>query len=523
MATLAWQVSGCFDAAHDCERNPILRCGSWAVLTGGGGGSTSTGTSTGGNGGGGGTPGCVPSENVDPVGEDCGVFVSSSLGKAGNDGLKGSPFATIQAALDAKKGTKIYVCAEEMTGSVTLSSGVTMYGGLDCHKGWVYVGGKTKSVLKGEADKPALVIGKEADGAAVVDFAIQGADAVAPGGSSIAAVVDQAAASLFRCDLVAGNGMVGELGANAPEVAAQMGTNGNNGGDACSSDTVNGAAQVKNACGVSNSIGGQGGTGNDVNGGDGAKGLPNNGGGLAGQGDDGTAGWTCSSNGGTGQAGFSGTPGQEGPGALLSEIGALSSGGFVSAPGHDGDPGLPGQGGGGGGGVKGDGTMGKTLCKMNPGIGGASGGSGGAGGCGGEGGKGGKGGGASIALVSLDAKLVLTDVTLKASNGGKGGAGGNSQAGGAPGAGGIGGSNAGAVGLKTGCDGGKGGPGGDGGPGGGGRGGHSIGLAYVGTAPAIDTKSITLGTSGMGGPGGNENLKGNAGASGVATATQEFK
>jgi hypothetical protein len=517
----AVHAAGCIVPTRfdDCNVYPHAGCSE------GGGGSTSTTTSmsTGGNGGGGAPPGsCVPSESADPVADGCGVFVSSSLGMAGNDGLKGSPFKTIQDALDAKKGKDLYVCAEEMAGSVMLSSGVTIYGGLDCHKGWTYVGATTKSVLEGETDKPALTITTDTAGAELIDFTVQAADAATPGGSSIAVVADQAKASLTRCDLIAGNGADGSAGESAPNIPAQGGTNGNSGGNACSADTVNGAAQLDNACMNGDSIGGKGGDGNKVNGGAGQVGLPNNGGGAAGLGDDGTANWSCAISGGEGKTGAPGTSGKEGAGGLASEIGTLSSSGLIGAAGQDGDPGLPGQGGGGGGGVKGDSTPGKTQCMGKPGIGGASGGSGGTGGCGGAPGKGGKGGGASIALVSLNASLTLTEVTIKAGNGGKGGAGGDFQGGGLPGNGGSGGTNSMVAGLKAGCKGGDGGTGGDGGPGGGGRGGHTIGMAFKGSAPSIDAKDMTLGVPGAGGLGGNANLKGNQGADGAASPALEF-
>ena len=508
LAMLGALASACCDSAGDSA---------------GSGGTASISTT--GSGGTGATPIlCIPSESKNPVADSCGVFVSSSLGAddmATDRGTKTKPYKTLGAALAKVDVARVYACAEIFTEAVTISTSVELYGGLDC-KSWAYIGAAKKTTLTAEADHIPLTLGNAAGVVSVEDFTIEAASAVIAGGSSIAVLADQAKASLTRCALIAGDGKAGADGDDAPTMAAQAGTNGNPGGNACSADAVNGAAQVKNACGTSNSFGGKGGDGNQDNGTAGALGLPANGGGQSGAGDDSSSGWTCAGNGGRGGDGLPSTPGLEGAGALMTEIGTLTSSGFVAAAGKDGDPGKPGQGGGGGGGVKGDGTMAKTLCNGKPGVGGASGGSGGSGGCGGAGGKGGKGGGSSLALVSLSATLTLSEVTLKAGSGGKGGDGGDLQAGGQPGNGGAGGTNSNVATLNSGCDGGKGGKGGNGGPGGGGRGGHSLGLAYTGTAPVIDAKQITSGAAGKGGPGGNSNLKSNAGSDGVAAVMQSF-
>jgi hypothetical protein len=458
---------------------------------------------------------CVPKENPEPVDDDCGVFVSSSRGQDSGTGTKGAPLKTLQHAIDQANGRPIYACAEVFTGSVTLASGSAIYGGLDCAKEWAYVGATTKSALIGEADRPALTIAKEASGAKVADFTIKASTATAAGGSSIAVVATEVSARLTQCDLVAGDGAPGADGENASSTPAQAGANGNPGRAACAAETVNGGTQVENACGMENSIGGDGGNGNKSNGGNGQPGQTGTLG-KAGSGEPATVGaWSCAAD-GAGQGGEAGQSGTPGAGASMSDLGTLTATGFTSVAGGDGTPGKIGQGGGGGGGAKG----GTIACTGNPGVGGASGGSGGAGGCGGAAGKGGQGGGASIALVSLQANLTLEDVTLKVGNGGKGGAGGDLQIGGDPGAGGAGGAKAGT--LNAGCKGGDGGPGGNGGSGGGGRGGHAIGLAYSGTAPAIDMAQITLGTAGQGGPGGNNNLSSNQGADGIAAPVQEF-
>jgi hypothetical protein len=447
--------------------------------------------------------GCVPSENVDPVGEDCGVFVSSSLGKAGNDGLKGTPFATIQAALDAKKGTKIYVCAEEMAGSVTLSSGVTMYGGLDCHKGWAYVGGKTKSVLKGEADKPALVIGKEADGAAVEDFSVQAADATVSGGSSIGVIVEKATVTLSRCAVSTGDAKDGDAGSSGGPQAAQA-EGGKVGGDAGAvgmGSTTGGNGGQNNVCSLKGGNGGDGGAIPSGDGGDGTQGDTNQGG-AKGSGDTGSG---CSD----GIKGGNGMSGSFGVGAK--GIGSIDAIGYHGADGQTGQDGTNGKSGGGGGGSK-----------AAAAVHGAGGGGGGAGGCAGKLGTGGKAGGSSIALVSLGAKVTLSACLLTAGKGGNGGAGGegqNGQLGGKTGDGGMGGS------VAPGCNGGAGGKGGNGGNGGGAQGGHSFAIAVTGSAPTLDAatqKAITFGAKGVGGPGGNMDADMNHGEDGMAATCWDF-
>src|SRR5262249_10607936 len=60
-------------------------------------------------------PPCIPREAMDPIGDDCGVFVSSSLGADGEDrGAKAKPFKTLTAAIaKAKaKSMRVYACAE---------------------------------------------------------------------------------------------------------------------------------------------------------------------------------------------------------------------------------------------------------------------------------------------------------------------------------------------------------------------------------------------------------------------------
>jgi hypothetical protein len=504
------QLVGCFHSADDCELNPKLGCGSWASAGTSGSTSSSTSTST----GTGGTPiNCIPSESADPVGENCGVFVSSSLGNDKNAGTKEKPFKSIGAALTTAGVKRVYACAETFTEVVKLSVGVELYGGLAC-KGWAYTG--TPSKLTAGPDQIPLTVTSGADGTQLVDIAVEAVSAMLEGGSSIAVVVDQADVGFTRCSLMAGDGVKGKDGdpGDPNGMAAAAGTAGNNGADACNGDVANGnpgGLAVINTCGGADtiSVGGGGGKGSVANGnpGDtgqtGALGAP-------GVGEPTMGVWSCGVDGG-GHAGADGTPGDPGPGAI--GVGTLSPAGYAGKNGQPGMPGIPGQGGGGGGGAKGG-----LIC---PGSGaGASGGSGGAGGCAGKSGSGGVAGGASIALVSHQATITLTDCTLSAGTGGSGGKGGDAQGGGSGGKAGAGATGKGL--SNDSCDGGKGGKGGNGGPGGGGLGGHSLTVAYTGTPVAKMGKTmLTPGIKGLGGVGGSNGMT-NAGADGVAATEQVF-
>jgi hypothetical protein len=105
--------------------------------------------------------------------------------------------------------------------------------------------------------------------------------------------------------------------------------------------------------------------------------------------------------------------------------------------------------------------------------------------------------------MSIQSTLVIESSQIIATNGGPGGTGAAGQQGGAGGTiGGAGGNTGGLANLKPGCAGGRGGNGGSGGIGGNGVGGHSIGIAYTGTAPTVD--SATTFTTGMQATGGEK-------------------
>jgi hypothetical protein len=461
------------------------------------------------------TPQCIPSGNDMPVADSCGVFVSP----AGNDGAAGSkakPLKTLKAAL--AKGATIYACAgaAPFSEAVTIDKAVTLFGAVDCAKGWAYDASK-KTQLTAAADAVPMTLTRSASGSAIRDFAITAADAMQDGGSSIAVLVDGAAASFVRADIAAGAGRDGLAGMTPTDPVGPADPNdpaitGKDGKAACMDPSVQlGGAPVDNP--LCASTGGLGGAGAVSSGSNGDANPPTSQTALGGIGqpsnDMGT--WSCVV--GTGSIGSTGGTGSGGVGAKDTDLGTLDKTSYTGIPGTPGGPGKPGQGGGGGGGAKG-----KTMCA------GASGGGGGAGGCGGNGGKGGQPGGASIGLVSLSATLTFDGVTIKAGAGGKGGDGGLGQGGGIGGKGGSGGiGNSNAPATLAACDGGNGGQGGTGGQGGGGRGGHALGIAYAGKAPPKSGMTFTKGTAGAGGAGDNAMGNMGDGAAGVPADVQVFQ
>lgn len=503
VGSASW-TAGCLNSAGDCERT--LTCEHYRPGEGGGGGGTPAG--------------CVPSENAEAVGDECGVFVAA----AGDDaaaGTKEAPLATLGAAITraAESGGRVYACAESFTETVEVPGGVTLYGGLECANGWRWIGEMTKTMITaGEGEVPLRLRG--GTGAArVEDVEVVAAsiDATANpmlrGTSSIAAIAEGIAVELVRSMLVAGDAAPGVDGAVHP-MPAMAGADGNPGNEACSDSLVDPGLDKVNDCGTPNdpiddSSGGPGGIGLMNSGGNGSDGLP-----------------LSTANGGTGESAAVCTPGNPGtdgatgePGTGAMGLGTISAAGYVGVSGSEGMKGAPGQGGGGGGGAKGGSGAGRCPDPMS--AGGASGGSGASGGCGGAGGRGGGPGGSSIALISLGATLSFDSVTLRAGLGGTGGAGGLGQNGGAGGqlggAGGAvpGGSNL----LNAGCTGGRGGAGGPGGRGGGGLGGHSLGIAYQGSPSPVDGLIVETSDPGLGGAGADPQHEG---APGVKAEVQSM-
>lgn len=480
---------------------------------------------------------CVPRDSSTvAVDETCGVFVAASRAGSEGKGTKEEPFGSLQQAIEAalhSETNRVYACAgegEQFNETIEVVGGVTLYGGLDCKNGWIWIGDTTKTRLTaGEGQIPLTMRGASGT-VRIEDVHVVAPSATAQqiedrtGVSSIAAVAHGADVALVRCVLEAGNAAPGAHG--TPHMGrAAAGGPGLKGGDGCSRDDdqpVPGGDAVVNSCGTpddptDDSIGGRGGDGLIRTGGAGADGQPL---GTA----NGGTGWSTDDTCKPGNSGNSGSRGMPGAGAMGK--GAISSAGYIGKAGEPGGRGAPGQGGGGGGGDRGDSSAQQSQYRCSNDAravrAGAGGGSGGAGGCGGLGGRGGSPGGASIALLSVEATFSFDHVTLMAGKGGDGGNGGNGQPGGEGGDGGPGGSvPTTAQEIFGACKGGPGGSGGDGGKGGGGQGGHSLGIAFRGTPPPTDGVTIHVGDTGLGGnPDGDPTGKG---SDGIASDMLEFE
>jgi hypothetical protein len=479
--------SSCYHFEDDCHN--IATCPP---------GTGSSSSSTGATSSSGGHLNCDPTRGA--IDATCGVFVSSSSGDDGNSGTQGAPLKSMAAAMTKTGAGRVYACGEIFTEAVTVTSGTTLHGALDCANGWVYDPQK-KTVLTAAAGDVPLTLTSTVVGAEVLDFKIAAADATAVGGSSIAVVADHATATFTRCDLVAGNASDGGPGVSggAQAMPADPGLNGKDAGTMGALTGGSGGANV--VCSLQGGKGGDGGLIPNANGSDGAQGDGTQGG-AKGDGDTGSG---CTPGG-------QGSNGINGPfGPVMLGIGSIDGSGYHGIDGQPGMNGSNGTSGGGGGGSK----------AMNPEHG-AGGGGGGAGGCAGNHGGAGTAAGSSIALISLSASVSLVSCTLgaaKAGNGGGGGDGQKRQLGGAAGTGGNGATAA------SGCNGGKGGDGGNGGNGSGGLGGHSLGIAATGTAPVLDaaTKAATtFGAKGTGGKGGNMDADMNHGTDGMAAPCWDF-
>lgn len=457
---------------------------------------------------------CVPSSATGPVASSCGIFASASTGDDANDGSQAKPVKTLAKAIDMAKSKKlpVYACAEAFAESISVTEGVTLFGGLNCvDAGWAYVGATTKTTLSPEADKVPLTVVAGDGTARFEDLAVVAADAAMPGGSSIAVIADGVDVEFVRSSITSGAGATGETGLQpsddvGPADPSHPDIRGNDGNAACMGGmggNFGGPAKTNDKCSMTSS--GAGGTAQELSAGNGEDGMPAPDpnpdkfgvGGIAAMGVN-----SC-------QAGQSGAAGVDGtPGLGAQDLGTIDAKeGYVGGVGAQGTKGTAGQGGGGGGAA-----IGKIGCY------GASGGSGGTGGCGGSGGLGGKGGGSSFAVLSVSSTLRFMDTTLTSGAGGKGGDGGGGQAGGIGGKGGNGGASGPQV--KAACGGGDGGQGGPGGMGGGGRGGHSAVVAFKGTAPDLTGVTVMIGAFGPGGAGGNAE---GTGADGVALNEIEFK
>ena len=451
------------------------------------GASTAGATGQGGQGGQDGqdaAPDCdpllLPDADACVVNEEVGVFADPGA-PAGGDGSRAAPFASLNDAVAAAGGKRVYACSSHgyfVESLVIDAPGAAVFGGFECGK-WAF-DATAPTELKGGA----TAITVAADDVTLRDFAIYAADGAELGESSVALFARGVEGlALTRVSLLAGLGAEGapgtpgsdpEVAFTFPDAALLAGGDGSSnywiGGDG--SDSLPGLGCPADREPVSCPGGGSPGRGGDGGprakyGSPGEPGEPTN---LPG-GEGGTVDG-CST---TGKGGEGATPDDDRDGAGATALGSLDEAGWSPAAGEDGLPGLPGQGGGGGGSFTDQGA----------------GGGGGCGGCGGAPALGGSNGGGSIALLAFRSSISLDACSLHTSRGGRGGdaaAGQNGQAGGLFGA---------AGGLA--CTGGSGGPGQRGGASGAGAGGVSIGILHAGDAPVLDEATLISFYVGVGG------------------------
>jgi len=489
----------------------------------------------------------------DPKDEPCvlddalGVFVASPpAADAGTDGgttmVSGDgshlrPYPTIGQALANLGGkTRIYVCNGVYAEQVSITTSVSIYGGLACPTGaagpvWSYAG----AVAQVNSPLPAYAVSVTGVTAVVTieDMSFASPTATAAGASSIAALVTASSVRLVRVSLTAGSGADGIAGADGTATPNYTGL-APSGGAQVYTDNSGIVMRVSGGPGGVNSCSHRG----TSTGGNGGLGCMSMGLGQAGTsappapatvaGYDGLARGAPAPGGGTASGNDPGADGAPGNGGVApSAFGVLSSTGWAPSAGGDGAPGNPGQGGAGAS----DPLYGSCGAPLQS----VGGGGGGAGGCGGAGGKGGTCGGASIALGSVGSMVDLTECTLTAAAAGAGGAGGAGQDG-----------QAGAPGGDTQlppdvsnvvhASGAAGGSGAGGSGGAGGTGGISVGILYQGSTITSDmptNQAIRLGPPGAGGAAGaagkhstsgvlTTGVDGNAGAIGGAGTSVAF-
>ena len=428
------------------------------------------------------------------------IFVSPS-GSDSNPGTLAQPKRTLTAAISTAHsvGKDVYADKGTYNESITLASGVNLYGGYDSTNEWSRSLSNV-SLIQGVTSVAVTVNGATA--ATTLQFftiTSQGGGVQTGGSSTAIQIIGSAGPLLVQgCTIDPGPG-----GSGIVPSAAITGANGGN---------ASGQSAGTSSCSA-NGGGGGGAVSGQVAG---TSGTPGSGaaGGAAGGGGNNGSGCCCLSGCSDGTTGGNGTPGGNGGNGADSStfaptIGTLqSTGNYVPASGIAGTPGSAGSGGGGAGsgGAAASGCTGPfgiaigddgTCHNDTSGWGGGGGGGGCAGGAGGGGG----GGGGSFGVVIVGSTVTIDQCKINAASGGNAAAGGAGASGGTSGTGaaGVGGDEY----TGPGGTGGNGGTGGKGGNGSGGSGGPSFCVYYSGTSPPTYTgNTCTRAGGGAGGAGG---------------------
>ncbi len=436
-----------------------------------------------------------------------GIYVAVS-GDDANDGTdRAAPKKTIQAAVTAAlaSGSDVYVSGGDYAESVSLASGVSMYGGF-LHGTWERDTASYQVKIQGGT----IALDGSGVGDCIIDgFSIASSNAANYGGGSYGVRLINSTVTLRDCRITAGNGAPGHDGSTGSEGAP--GGNGSTGGSGIADigpladANVYGGDGGTSAAGRNGGNGGFGGwclLGDSMDGGDGSPGI---------NGTPGGAGGLTINPGTDGFHGSNGTDGSPGSNGSGGSSGAITGNLWISSIGANGGKGNPGNGGGGGGGGGGQFWAAEFYYLAGEGNGG---GGGGGGGSGGNGGICGGGGGASFGVLLIESTVTVAKCIIISGNGGSGGNGGNGGNGGSGGNAGNGGDNA-TDEVGAGGNGGNGGKGGAGGPGGGGAGGPSFAIYKHGWSSGAILSATQL-AHGAGGAGGLSNgvLTGSSGDTG---------
>jgi hypothetical protein len=439
------------------------------------------------------------------------IFVSKS-GNDGNPGTMSQPKLTIMAGINQASftgKTQVYISNGTYVENITLSNGISLYGGYSSSSNWArsgsYVTQITGSVING--NNLMGLNGINITFSTIIDRLT--ITTGAPGGSirNVYGVhlVNATALTIRNCNITAGNGLAGTAGGTGTDGA--NGANGSNGlNGTCDSDGPGAPGGIPGGPLLCASSGGQGGQGGASTGGPAGIGAPGSGG--AGGGTAGVGAYPTGTDGGNGSPGGSGSNGTNGSGG---SGGIVITNFWLGNSGNTGTDGTDGAGGGGGGG--GGGQIDNPPFQLVDNGQGNGGGAGGNGGCRGTKGFGGNSGGGSFGIFMINSTgIVLTGNTIQSGNGGAGGAGGTRGIGGTGGSGGTGGFACLSE-IGQGGNGGVGGTGGHGGHGGGGAGGASFAVYRSGTTVSTVGNTLINGSGGAGGP--SSGNPGTAGASGT--------
>lgn len=449
--------------------------------------------------------------------ESAAIFVATS-GNNANPGTKLLPVQTIAMGISraiAQGKSQIYVSMGVYATKVTISNGISIYGGYNAGANWGRSAYYTTIIQNSlpQSGRISALEGANITTPTIVDrVSIQTGNAIGTGIHNYAVYCLSCTALTISNSLInSGNGSSGANG--FPGVNGTNGVAGSNGnGGSCSSNvTATGGSGGIFACTTGATNGGNGGNGGygNQNGTNGTNGALSGGGfGIGGAG--GTLGNNSSGN--PGANGTDGQNGANGVGGSGGNSGGISGNFWFTNNGSDGATGARGGGGGAGGG--GGGFF--VVVDIGTGNGG---GGGGAGGCPGTGGRGGLGGGASFGMLLVSSTgIILTNNIITSGNGGTGGNGGIAGTGGLGSNGGIGASVC-TSSVGKGGNGGAGGDGGAGGGGGGGAGGPSFSIGRYGTTVSILGNTLSFGNGGAGGiggaSGGNPGGTGSAGSNGT--------